>query len=357
MRQPAPRRPCPSRRRRGRAAPVVGVGLATVALALAGCANVGDEGATDTAVAGTVDGEPITVAAVDERIEQELFEEEFGGHPDRLYTARREALLDVIDERLLAAAAREAGTPPDEWLAAEIADLPPITEEDLMQLFEAVRDRLPADATLDPYREQLRTHLEEQRVDRVLADLREQAEVDLSLPRERFQVEAIGPSLGPADAPVTIVEFSDFQCPFCARVLPTLRALHERYPQAVRIVYRHLPLPFHEQARLAAVASVCAHRQDRFWDYHDTLFARQEALAREDLIGHAEALGLDVAAFETCLDAADAAAVVQADIEAARAAGATGTPTFFVNGIKMTGARPVEQFETVIEEERERIAP
>jgi protein-disulfide isomerase len=262
----------------------------------------------------------------------------------------------MIDERLLARAAAETGTTPEAYLETALAALPPIDESDLQALFDANKDRLPADATIDPYREQLRDHLREQRIHEVYARLREDASIRVTLPRERVAVAATGPSLGPAEAPVTIVEFSDFQCPFCGRAVSVVEALHARYPDTVRIVYRHLPLSFHEHARLAAIASVCADEQGRFWDYHDRLFDDQKALAREDLIAHAEALGLDRRAFEACLVAPEPAAVVDADLSAAEEVGATGTPTFFVNGLKLTGARPVEQFEEIIDEELQRVA-
>jgi protein-disulfide isomerase len=136
-----------------------------------------------------------------------------------------------------------------------------------------------------------------------------------------------------------------------------MKALHARYPDDVRIVYRHLPLSFHAQAREAAIAAVCADDQGHFWDYHDLLFENQEDLEREAFVAHAEALDLDLDRFEACLDSDDAAATVDADLRAAEAAGATGTPTFYINGIKLTGARPLEQFEEIVEEERDRLVP
>jgi protein-disulfide isomerase len=331
-----------------------------VAVAAAACSTErgapGPVEGASTAVA-RVDGDEITLADVDERIRRRLFEEEFGGDPDRLYSARRATLDEMIDEQLLAEAAAEAGQPPERFLDARLAELPPITEADMQALFDANRDRLPADATMEPYREQLRAHLERERTDEVLAALRESTPIEISMPRDRITVDALGPSLGPADAPVTVVEFSDFQCPFCSRAVPVMKALHARYPDDVRIVYRHLPLSFHAQAREAAIAAVCADDQGHFWDYHDLLFENQEDLEREAFVAHAEALDLDLDRFEACLDSDDAAATVDADLRAAEAAGATGTPTFYINGIKLTGARPLEQFEEIVEEERDRLVP
>jgi len=340
------------------AALVTGIGIAL--LSPPGCTtDRGQSGRSDedAEAAAVLDGDEITLEEVDDRIRHQLFEEEFGRDADRLYAARQATLDDMIDERLLDRAASAAGQPPETYLEEAVAALPPIAEADLQRLFDSVRDRLPAEATIDAYRDQLRAHLESERREQVFAALREGKSIEVTLPRERVSVDATGPSLGAADAPVTVVEFSDFQCPYCGRAVATVKALHQRYPDRIRIVYRHLPLSFHGQARLAAVASVCADAQGRFWDYHDLLFAHQQALGRDDLIGYANTLGLDRDAFEACLDSSEATEKVVADLQAAEDAGATGTPTFFVNGIKLTGARPLDQFEALIDDELARVAP
>jgi len=331
---------------------------AVVALAIAllasmgsstGCSTKGPE--TPSPPAAMVDGRAIVLADVDERIRRDLFEEEFGSDAERLYSARRAKLDEMIDEQLLAEAAAEAGVSPEAYLEGALTELPPITDEEIQALFEANRDRLPAEATIEPFLPQLRAHIEGRRRESVLADLRSGRDIEISIARERVEVAATGPSIGPDDAPVTIIEFSDFQCPYCARTVKVIEALREAHPDTVRVVYRHLPLSFHGQARLAAIASVCADEQDRFWDYHDLLFGNQNALGRDDLIAHAAELGLDGTQFEACLDGPEAAAIVDTDLAAADELGATGTPTFFINGYKLTGARPLEQFEAIIEEE------
>ena len=171
--------------------------------------------------------------------------------------------------------------------------------------------------------------------------------------RERIQVAAVGASMGPENAPVTIIEFSDFECPYCSRVVPTIKQIAAQYPEQVRIVYRHLPLSFHANAKLAAQASVCADQQDQFWGFHDKLFEKQKEMKRENLMAHATELNLDMAAFESCLDDPRTVALVDADIAAAAEVGATGTPAFYVNGIMLSGAQPFENFEAVINAELE----
>jgi protein-disulfide isomerase len=173
---------------------------------------------------------------------------------------------------------------------------------------------------------------------------------------ERYRVDVTDdmPQRGPDDALVTIVLFSDFQCPFCSRVRPTLDQIMQRYGNQVRIVWRNQPLPFHQQAGLAAEAAMEAYAQrgdEGFWRYHDLLFENQSALAREDLERYAQQIGLDMARFRRALDEHTHQAKVQRDIEVANRVGARGTPAFFINGRNLMGAQPFEQFQQIIDDE------
>ncbi len=170
----------------------------------------------------------------------------------------------------------------------------------------------------------------------------------------KLSASAEDPLKGEPGAPVTIVEFSDFQCPYCARFAQqTLPQLLERYVATgkARFVYRDFPLDFHPVAQKAAEAAECADEQGKFWEYHDLIFARQASLSLENLKSWAVELGLDAGAFNTCLDSGAMAGEVGEDAQAGRAAGVTGTPAFLVNGQLITGARPVEAFAAAIEQE------
>ncbi len=162
---------------------------------------------------------------------------------------------------------------------------------------------------------------------------------------------ADGPSRGPATAKVTIVEFSDFQCPFCARVNPTLDQIRTTYPDDVRIVFRHSPLPFHPNAAPAAEAAVAAEWQGKFWEMHDKLFANQQALERAGLEARAAELGLDLPAFRQALDTHAPKARVDADLALGKMIGVRGTPTFFIDGRSVLGAQPFAEFKKVIDDE------
>ena len=162
------------------------------------------------------------------------------------------------------------------------------------------------------------------------------------------------PSKGPEDALVTIVEWSDFQCPFCNRVSPTLAQIEEEYGDRVRIVFKHMPLSIHPQAPQAHAASEAAHHQGRFWEMHDRIFANQRDLSAATLESHARAIGLDMDRYAK--DVADASVKARIDEDMKQAAGlnVTGTPSFFINGRFLSGAQPFENFKRAIDAAIER---
>jgi protein-disulfide isomerase len=159
------------------------------------------------------------------------------------------------------------------------------------------------------------------------------------------------PVRGPRNALVTVVVFSDFECPFCARVEPTLARIMEAYKGKVRLVWKDYPLPFHQKAMPAALAARAAGAQGKFWEMHDRLFARGGALDRAALEKHAQELGLDLPAFRAALDSEKDRAAVQADQRQGSTAGVTGTPAFFVNGVMLAGALPFESFKATIDQQ------
>lgn len=172
-------------------------------------------------------------------------------------------------------------------------------------------------------------------------------------PRRRYSVDTEGaPVRGDADAKLAVVEFSDFECPFCNRVNPTLLSLLEEYDGRVKLVWKHLPLTrIHQRARDAHIASEAAHRQDRFWEMHDKIFADQRRLTPERFRAYAGELGLDLEQYDRDVADPDVARKVDADLADAATLGVTGTPTFLVNGRLVSGALPIETFRGLIEGE------
>lgn len=169
---------------------------------------------------------------------------------------------------------------------------------------------------------------------------------------EVYDVDTTGqPVIGSEDATVTIVEFSDFQCPYCEKGYTTIEEVLEEYPDDVKLVFINFPLSFHDYAQKAAEASECALAQGKFEEYYDTLFANQDALTVDDLKQYAVDLDLDSEEFNTCLDSGEMADIVAADATLGGSLGVTGTPAFFINGQKLVGARPIADFEEIIDAE------
>ncbi len=181
-------------------------------------------------------------------------------------------------------------------------------------------------------------------------DETEETEIDEIEAEELVEVDTTGqPVIGNEDAKVTIVEFSDFQCPYCEKGYTTMEEILVKYPVDVKVVFINFPLGFHEYAQKAAEASECAFAQGKFKEYHNLLFENQDALTMDDLKAYAVELGLDTEAFNSCLDNGDMAELVKADMAYGSELGVTGTPAFFINGQKLVGARPIADFEAIID--------
>jgi protein-disulfide isomerase len=171
-------------------------------------------------------------------------------------------------------------------------------------------------------------------------------------PNRRYQVNTSGsPSKGNAGARLAIIEFSDFQCPFCQRVGPTLEQIEKEYGDQVRIVFKHLPLEMHPKAPAAHAAAEAAHQQGKFWQMHDLIFANQAAMSPERYVEYAKQLGLDVDRFQKDVASAQVKSRIDADSQEAARLGVSGTPAFFVNGRFLSGAQPFPAFKALIDQE------
>jgi len=159
------------------------------------------------------------------------------------------------------------------------------------------------------------------------------------------------PSRGGEYAPVIIVEFSDFECPFCGKATNTLTQIENDYGDKIKVYFREFPLPIHQNVLIAAEAAECANEQGRFWEMHDTLFANQNALETDNLKQFAKDLGLDTEKFNECIDSKNTTSIIQSDIAVGTDYGVQGTPTFFINGKKFVGAQPYSEFKKIIDEE------
>ncbi|HET9166334.1 MAG TPA: thioredoxin domain-containing protein [Candidatus Angelobacter sp.] len=156
------------------------------------------------------------------------------------------------------------------------------------------------------------------------------------------------PVLGPADAPITILEFSDMQCPFCARVVPTIKEVMKQYPTQIKWVFKNFPLDFHADSQLAHQAALAAGQQGKFWEMHDLVFTDQASIKRDDLLQKARRLNLDMAQFTADLESSAVKNQIESDKQAGIGLRVDGTPTFYVNGQEYSGAISLEQFQTAI---------
>ena len=300
---------------------------------------------------------PLTMAEVDARALQESTSN-FGGAKlvQAIYMARRAAIEEIIANRLLDGEAKARGIDRAALVEREIAAKAPApTEAEVAAWYQANPSRVNG-ATLDKVRAPIRSLLIDERMDAArsafVESLKVKTPITVTLEPPRVEMTDGGrPARGSSRASVEVIEFSDFQCPFCQRANPVVDQVLKTYGDKIKFVYRHYPLPNHPNARPAAEASACAEAQGKFWEYHDQLFANPTKLTDADLKAHAAAVGLDTGKFNGCVDNHQQKSGVDADIAAADKAGVTGTPAFFINGRSIEGAQPFEAFKRVIDEE------
>ena len=270
------------------------------------------------------------------------------------YEAMKAQLDSLVAERLIALEAAARGISMEELERVEIfAKMEPVTPEQVRTFYDSNQERLQ-ERSFEELEGRIMAHLQRQSEARRRAafgrELRQRYPVKISLAPPRADVSADDdPFMGPPDAPVTLVEFSDFQCPYCRRVQGVLKRLMTAYHGQLKLVFRDFPLrQIHPEAQKAAEAAQCANDQGQFWPYHDRLFAVTE-LGGEALKQYAVELGLDAEQFNACLDSDKYRDEVQKDIDDALAAGVNATPSFFVNGLPINGAVPFERFVEMVE--------
>jgi len=305
----------------------------------------------------TVGGAPITLAEVDDKaLEQPV--SNFGSEKlsQALYEARRQALDEIIANRLMDAAAKTQGIDRAARIEKEItAKVAAVSDTDIATWYQANQGRLQG-APLDQVRQPIRAYLTQERMQGVRAtyvdSLKAKTDVRVMLdpPRQKIAT-ANSPSKGPANAPIEMVEFSDFQCPFCLRADPTVQQVLRTYGDKIRFVYRNYPLPNHPMARPAAEAAACANEQGKFWPYHDLLFANPSKLSDADFKQHAAELSLNPAQFNACVDTHKMQPLIDTDVKEGEAAGVNGTPAFYINGRMISGAQPYDVFKRIIDDE------
>lgn len=307
--------------------------------------------AGEPGIVATVNGQPITAAELEPLIAAKLLPVR-----QREYDVTMEAIHEIAFERLVAAEAAHRAMTVEELLKVEVADrAPQPTEDEIKLMLRYLAARLPPDPA--EARKVVVESLRNQKVQERQAAFRESlfargnVVANVLPPRARVTVAPNDPVRGDNDSPVTILEFSDFQCPYCVRSQPTISRLTAEFEGRVRLVFKQFPLTqIHENAQVAAEASLCAGDQKKFWEMHDWLFANTSSMSRDDIVKAAPGLGLDPAVFGRCIDEHHHAKDVEADIQEGLRIGVTGTPAFFVNGRLISGGG-YEAFAAIVQQE------
>lgn len=310
-------------------------------------ANPGRQATGPETVIAEVGGHKVTLSDLEQGMADRLFQAR-----QQYYAAERAALEQYLDDEVLAAEARRQNLSVKELLERNVdAHVTDPSDDQLRVYYEGVNTDQPFEAV----RDKVLQHIREQRLAKAKAayvkSLREQAGVLVTFAPPVADVNSgDGPVHGPKNAPVRLVEFADFQCPYCQQVHPEIKKLLEHFGDQVSFSYRDYPLPMHPQAPKAAEAARCAGAQGKFWEFHDALFADKK-LAPADLKEEARKLSLDTAVFDKCLDSGEQAAAVEKDASKAQHLGVTGTPTFFINGHQFTGPAKYDTFVDAINKE------
>jgi predicted DsbA family dithiol-disulfide isomerase len=306
-------------------------------------------------VAATVAGTPIGLAEVDDLIRPQLMELRA-----REQQLRSQALDVLIGRALIEKEASARGMTPEALDQLEVKAKVHVADAEVATIYASNKSRFSNTteaAALEQIRSALGAQRENERRTAYARELRGRYDVHVTLEPFRVPVElAAAPTRGNPNARVTLLEFSDFQCPYCQRVRPTMNKLRELYSDRVRFAFRHYPLDFHPLAEKAGEAAACAGAQGKFWQMHDRLWANPDKLGVDELKAHAQSLGLDTAAFDSCLDSGRYASRIEGDLKAGQEYGVSGTPAFFVNGRPLVGAQSLEAFEQVIDDELARTA-
>src|SRR6185503_6901523 len=293
----------------------------------------------------------ITRKEIDELVGSQIYSLE-----ERLYHIRKSAVENLLTKIVLEEEAKARGITVEQLKQQLMPERVEIKQSRIDQVYAESAGGL-GDMSEEEAKQRIKIDLEgNERVEaykRALAELRRKASVEVLLVEPSPPVVRIsdsGPSKGGRDAPVLIVEFSDFQCPYCKQATSTLKQVLQSYGERVRLVFKHTPLPIHAGAFKAAQAAVCADKQGKFWEYHDRLFS-SNVLSTDALRKQAAELGLEINEFNACLDSEASRAAVLKDMKEARQADIQGTPSFVISGSVLRGARSFEDFKSVIDRE------
>lgn len=302
-------------------------------------------------VVAVVNGNAITDADLTEAARDALKQFDM-----QVYKIKKGALDELVEQKLIEEAAKKDGKSVEAYTKINIDDkVKKSGEEELKAFYESHKDQVGGksfDEVKDSILQFINRRAAQDAHDTLIASLRKDAKVEIRLEPPRANVEAgDNPSRGSKRAPVTIVEFTDYECPFCSRVRQTVTDITDKYKDQVRYVIRDYPLPFHGNAKKAAEAAHCAGDQKKYWEMSKLLFQNQKALGVGELKKYAKDIGLNQGKFDKCLDSGKHTKKVDENQAYGSKLGVNGTPAFFINGIALSGAQPLAAFTEIIDTE------
>ncbi len=275
---------------------------------------------------------------------------------NQIFDMKDDGINQIIEERLLDTEAKKRNVSVQELMKTEVQDkVGDVSDKEIQDFYDQNKARFGG-KTLDELKPIIAAQLKSRKAivfrNNLIDKLMAKADIEVYIQRPRVEVApGNGPFKGSKGAPVTIVEFTDYQCPFCARARPTVSQVADEYKNDVYYVIRNFPLDFHNFARKAAEAALCANDQKKYWDYSTKLWDNQKALDVPSLKKYAEDMKLDMKQFNECLDSSKYAAQLTQDQQEGMKAGVSGTPAFFINGQMISGAQPAEAFKKIIDSE------
>lgn len=311
----------------------------------------GSGGTGGDAVVAEYNGKSVKASEAFTSIKGRLFELE-----EDLYRTKEQAIKEFVEQKLLEAEAKKQNTSIEQLVEKEAGGTPEDVGEKEVQDFLTSKGLSLDDPRIkkDDVKEYLKYRKRYEKREAYVAKLEAAANVKIKVQQPQAPIVKVTtdgfPSWGNDKAPVTIVEFSDYQCPYCSKAEGTVAQLKKEYGQdKVKLIYMDMPLPAHQRAYPAALASHCANEQGKFWEFHDKMFQNQAKLEDSDLKGYAKELGLDAGKFGECLDKKKYADLIEKSKKEADKAGIQATPSFLINGRLLQGAQPFERFKEAID--------
>ncbi|MBI2981703.1 MAG: DsbA family protein [Deltaproteobacteria bacterium] len=270
-----------------------------------------------------------------------------------LYDARKEGIDQYIQDRLLDSESKSKGVSQDELIKNNVTSKVKVTDKDVEKFYNENRTRMGGKG-LDEMRPQIVGMLTGQKNQEAfqayLANLRKKADIAYLIAAPKLEVpEGDAPAMGPKDAPIRLVEYTDYECPFCGRARDAVNQVLKEYKGKVRYVIKDFPLSFHKNAFKAHEAAHCAGEQGKYWDLNKKIWDNQRSIAEEDLKKYATEIKLKKKEFEDCLNSGKFASLIRQNVQEGQDVGVSGTPAFFINGRPLSGARPFAAFKEIID--------